>query len=251
MREKFKNNFPSIILFFLLIAIWQISCDIGVVSSYLLPSPLSIISSLISKFDSLSIATGITICESIVGLVIGVILGFFLACALDLSKLLKNALYPYLSISQAIPIIAIAPLIILALGFGQLPKIVLVALMTFFPIAIACLGGFANTNPGLIEMSKSFGASKLRTLFFVKIPNTLTIFFDSLKISVTYAFSSAVIAEWLGGDIGLGVIMTRARKSFDYQTLFACVIIIIFVTIIFVSLVKFLERKTTRWKAEV
>ena len=99
-------------------------------------------------------------------------------------------------------------------------------------------------------MSKSCGAGRLRTLIFVKVPASAQAFFDALKISVTYAFSAAVIAEWLGGDVGLGVVMTRSRKSFDYETLFACVVIIIVITITFVGIVKLIEAKTMKWRVE-
>ena len=250
MKEKFKSVYPALILFLILIAIWQIACDYGIVANYLLPSPTSIIAAIFDKANLLLSATQTTIIESVAGLIIGVAIGFIIACALDCSNFLTRAIYPFLSVSQSIPIIAIAPLIVLALGFGLMPKIVLVALMTFFPVAIACLGAFFDIDAGLVEMSKSCGAGRLRTLIFVKVPASAQAFFDALKISVTYAFSAAVIAEWLGGDVGLGVVMTRSRKSFDYETLFACVVIIIVITITFVGIVKLIEAKTMKWRVE-
>ena len=120
--------------------------------------------------------------------------------------------------------------------------------MTLFPVSVACAGGFASAPIETLEMAESCGASWLKTFLCVKVPWCATTFFDACKISVTYAFSGAVIAEWLGGDVGLGVLMTRARKSFDMTTLFSCVLIVVVVTIMCVEVVKLTEKYTIKWR---
>lgn len=246
--KKVSDIAAPLVLLLALIALWQFVCVAGYVPSYLLPSPTSICADLVKDNETFLYAAGYTLVEAVAGLAIGVASGFVIAVILDRFELAKKAVMPLLSVSQSIPVIAIAPIIVLFLGFGIMPKIALVAVMTFFPISIACLGGFADTPKETIDMSTSCGASWLRTLLFVKVPSSMQAFFDSLKISVTYAFSGAVIAEWLGGDFGLGVVMTRARKSFDYTSLFSCVVIIVIITILMVAVVKIVEKRTMKWR---
>lgn len=246
--RKFLLNISPFLVLLLLILLWQFVCEAGFVASYMLPSPSQIFFKLFEKSDTLFSASLLTIQESILGLIFGVGAGFIVAMVLDRFKIAKRALLPLLNVSQTIPVIAIAPLIVLILGFGILPKVVLVALMTFFPVAVACVGGFSTAPKETLEMAESCGASWIKTFFCVKVPWCAKTFFDACKISVTYAFSGAVIAEWLGGDVGLGVLMTRARKSFDMTTLFACVVIIVFITIIFVQVVKLSESRLMKWR---
>lgn len=246
--KKLSDILAPVVLLLALIALWEFVCDAGYVPSYMLPSPSSILFDLAKDFSVFAGATGYTLVEAVAGLSIGVAVGFLIACVLDRFELAKKAVMPLLSVSQSIPVIAIAPIIVLFLGFGIMPKVALVAIMTFFPVSIACLGGFADTPKETIDMSTSCGASWLRTLLFVKVPSAAQAFFDSLKISVTYAFSGAVIAEWLGGDFGLGVVMTRARKSFDYTSLFSCVVIIVLITILMVAIVKIIEKRSMKWR---
>ena len=228
--------------------LWQVVCVLGFIPSYLLPDPVSIFLKIGEKAQVLFPACLITVEEAVLGLGVGVVFGFFLAVIIDSSTFLRRALLPLLSVSQTIPIIAVAPLLVLLLGFGILPKVVLVALMTFFPISIACVGGFSSAPVQTLQMSRSCGANFVKTFLCVKVPFCAKTFFDALKISVTYAFSGAVIAEWLGGDVGLGVMMTRARKSFDMTTLFACVFLIVIITILAVCAVKFIEKKSIKWR---
>ena len=244
---RFQNYLPATILFCCLIILWQILCGSGSISASMLPSPLSIAANLCEKSQVYLSACAVTLYEATLGLCIGVVVGFLAACLMERFLLIRRALLPLLSITQAIPIIAIAPIIVLLLGFGALPKIVLVALMTFFPIAISCTGGLIEVPRETVDMSLSCGASRLRTLLCVKIPHVAHTFFSSLKISVTYAFSAAVISEWLGGSGGVGVLMTRAKKSFDYTSLFSCVVLIVLITLLMVGIVNIIERETCRW----
>lgn len=246
--SSFFNRFASFILFIFLLILWQIICIFQVIPNYMLPSPSEIFLNLISKIDLFISSSVYTLSETLIGLSIGSILAFLCSYLNDRFSVIKNAFLPLISITQAIPVIAIAPIIILFFGLGILPKIILVALMTFFPIVVSLTGAYANIPKELIDMSNSFCASFTRTFLFVKVPYAANAFFDSLKISVTYAFSSAVIAEWLGGDLGLGVIMTRAKKSFDYTTLFSCVVVIIIITLIMIYLVDLSEKKICKWK---
>ena len=239
---------PAILLFVALISMWQIVCDLQLVPNYMLPSPLRIFDNFIAGANTYMQHTAITLYETLFGLILGIILGVSSAALMDLCQELRSALLPLLSITQTIPIIAIAPILVMLFGLGSFPKILLVACMTFFPIAIATLGGLLAVPRETIDISTSIGASRIKTLLFVKVPSSLHDFFSALKISVTYAFSAAVIGEWLGGSGGIGVVMVRFKKSFDYTSMFSCVLIIVVVTLILVLIVNLLERKICKWR---
>ena len=246
--KRISTIASPLILLLALILLWQVLCDTGAVASYILPSPTQIIAKTAEKAGVIFPACGLTFLEAALGLTIGVCAGFFMAAMIDRFVLARRAVLPLLTVSQTIPVIAIAPLVVLSLGFGIMPKVVLVALMTFFPVAVACSGGFASAPTETLEMARSCGASWVKTFFCVKVPWSAKTFFDACKISVTYAFSGAVIAEWLGGDVGLGVLMTRARKSFDVATLFSCVVVVVIVTILSVEIVKIIENFAIKWR---
>lgn len=245
-HSKLKIVAP-ICLIFVIIACLEIACNLGLIQPYILPAPSSVILRFVNNGETIFHASLYTFVESMLGLFIGSVLGFLVATAMDRFLLARYSLYPILSISQSIPVIAIAPILVLIFGFGMQAKVFLVALMTFFPIAICLLGAFQNIFDETILMSSSCGAGYLRTLLFVKVPHALPYFFSGLKLSVTYAFSGAVISEWLGGDAGLGVFMTRARKSFDYCALYEVILVVCAVTLICVFLVKVMERRICKW----
>lgn len=237
----------SACLLLVIVALLEIFCDLSLIPPYIMPAPSSVFVRFATNGADVFYASLYTLVESALGLFIGSAIGFLVAILMDKFLLARYSLFPILSISQTIPVIAIAPILVLIFGFGMQAKVFLVALMTFFPVAICLFGAFGNVSEETVLMSSSCGAGHFRTLFFVKIPHALPYFFSGLRLSVTYAFSGAVISEWLGGDAGLGVFMTRARKSFDYCALYEVIIVICVVTLICVFLVKVLERKVCKW----
>ena len=136
------------------------------------------------------------------------------------------ALEPLMTISQTIPTIAIAPLLVLWFGYGLAPKVVLIVLTTFFPVTVSLVQGLRSVDPDMIDLMRTMGASRWQIFWYAKLPAAADQFFSGLKISATYAIVGAVIAEWLGGFSGLGVYMTRVRKSFSYDKMFASIIVV-------------------------
>jgi ABC-type nitrate/sulfonate/bicarbonate transport system permease component len=147
-----------------------------------------------------------------------------------------------------VPAIAIAPILVAWLGFGLLPKIVLVALGCFFPIAISFSDGLANADTDCVKLLKTMGANSLQIYRHVKIPYALPSFFSGLRMAVSYSLVGAVISEWLGGNSGLGVYMTRVRKAFSYDKMFAVIILSVILTLLIVGIVSLLERAAMRYK---
>ncbi len=230
------------------VAIWQASCSLGLVPTYLLPSPVQVIQALIEDADILMAHAGVTLAEALTGLAAGVATGFAIAMAMDRFRLVNAALSPLVTISQTIPTVAIAPLLVLWLGYGMLPKVLLVALTTFFPITVSLAQGFRSVDADTIDLMRTMGSSWWQTFRMVKIPAAAGQFFSGLRISATYAVVGAVVAEWLGGFDGLGVYMTRVRKSYAYDEMFAVIIIISAMSLVLMGVVGLLERICMPWR---
>lgn len=246
-RAHIKWVAPAVAIVLLLV-IWQAVCSFGMVPSFLLPSPVQVVQALVGDFDLLMAHAWVTLAEALIGLAIGVAFGFLVALAMDRFRILGAALSPIVTISQTIPTIAIAPLLVLWLGYDMLPKVLLVALTTFFPITVSLAQGFRSADADTIDLMRVMGASWWQTFRFVKVPAAASYFFSGLRISATYAVVGAVVAEWLGGFQGLGVYMTRVRKSYSYDEMFAVIIIISVLSLLLMGAVKLLERACMPWR---
>ncbi|WP_250277712.1 ABC transporter permease [[Clostridium] colinum] len=249
--KKFQNIINKYISFFtiiLIIVIWFIITYIELIPRFMLPSPLDVLLALIKDFKLIFNHTVFTLLEAIIGLFISVIFSFILSIIMDRYKIFNKAIYPILIISQTIPTIAIAPIIVLWFGFGIMPKILLIFFTCFFPITISILNGFKNIDEDMLKLMKSMDSSYLKTLFIIKIPLSMRSFFSGLKISATYAIVGAVVSEWLGGEKGIGVYMTRVKKAYSFDKMFASIIVISLLSLILVRFIKFLENKIIYWK---
>ena len=190
----------------------------------------------------------VTLTETFIGLFFGILTGFLMAVIMDRFSFLRKMIYPLIVISQTIPTIAIAPLLVIWLGYEMLPKIILIILVVFFPIAISLLEGFSSVDADTIRLMQSMGAKKRQIFRYVKLPNALGHFFASLKISVSYAVVSAVVSEWIGGTEGLGCYMTRVRKSFSSDKMFAVIILISILSLLLIWLTTILQRVCMPWE---
>ncbi|MDR2712701.1 MAG: ABC transporter permease [Clostridiales bacterium] len=235
-------------LLLILLLLWQGVCSISLVPAFLLPSPLNVAKALWLAFPELLSHSGVTLLESLVGLFFGLLTAFLLAVLMDSSPLLYQGIYPILVVSQTVPTVALAPLLVLWLGYGILPKIVLVALVCFFPLAVSLLSGFRSIDPDTLGLFKAMGANSRQIFRHLKLPGAMPGFFAGLRVSVTYAIVGGVIAEWLGGQAGLGVYMTRVRKAYAYDKMFAVIVLIILWSLTLIKIVDLLERRVNRWQ---
>lgn len=230
-----------------LLAIWQAVCSVGLVPSFLLPAPSDVLAAFINDFSILTEDAAVTLLETFLGLGAGILTGTVVALLFERFNLLYRCSYSLLIISQTIPSIAIAPLLILWMGYGIPSKVVLVAIMTFFPISIGLLDGFRSCDSDAVDLFRAMGATKTQILFRLRLPSAVSSFFSGLTISVSYSIVGAVIAEWLGGNHGLGVYMTRVRKSYSFDKMFAVIFLIALLSLILVLLIHLLEKKCTPW----
>ncbi len=248
MSKKKRYNLIPVIVIAVLLVIWQLACAFELVPGYMLPSPIEVVKAFISDFPLLMSHAKVTILEAVLGLVIGVLLGFGCAALMDSFPLVKKGLYPILVLTQTIPPVAIAPLLILWFSYGIAPKVILVVLVAFFPMAVGLLEGFQSVDEDMIRLLKSMDASRWQIFWHVKFPAALGEFFSGLKIAVAYSIVGAVIAEWLGGFSGLGVYMTRVKKSLSYDKMFAVIFFVSAISLILMALVKYIQYKAMSWE---
>ena len=251
MKKKFQNIIDKIAPFIIIIIIlilWQIMSVIGIIPKFMLPSPLAVVKAFIKDFPLLMQHTKITLIEAFLGLGIGIILGFVMAVIMDKYDFAYKSIYPVLVITQTVPTVAIAPLLVLWLGYGILPKITLIVITSFFPITVGLLDGFKATDKDALNLMKTMGATPFQNFVLLKIPSSMGYFFASLRISVSYSIIGAVVAEWLGGFEGLGVYMTRVRKSYSFDKMFAVIFFISIISLLLMYLVKKIQILSMPWE---
>lgn len=251
MKRKSQNTTSKIwpiLAICILLAVWQFVSGTGIVAKYLLPSPLDVIKAFISEFPILMENAKVTLLEAFVGLGVGILVGFVMAVIMDRFDRLYQAFYPLIVLTQTIPTVAIAPLLVLWFGYEMLPKVILIVLTTFFPITVSLLNGFRAADKDTMNLMRSMGASKMQIFWYVKFPESLDQFFASLRISASYAVVGAVISEWLGGYHGLGVYMTRVKKSFSFDKMFAVIFLISAISLLLMWGVDVLQKKCMPWK---
>jgi ABC-type nitrate/sulfonate/bicarbonate transport system permease component len=229
-------------------ALWLFVSEGEIVPSYMLPSPVDVVQAFITDFSLLMSHAAVTLQEALYGLLIGTSLGFILAVLMDRFDFLYKALYPILVITQTIPTIAIAPLLVLWMGFSMAPKITLVVLTTFFPIAISLLDGFRSADEDSIRLIRSMGGGNFRIFRHIKLPGAMEQFFSGLKVSASYSVVGAVISEWLGGFEGLGVYMTRVKKAYAFDKMFAVIILVSLVSLALMGAVAILRNIAMPYK---
>lgn len=239
---------PPLIAATLIIGLWEYLSYSGVMPSFMMPSPDKVWKAFVEDRYLLLEHAATTLKEASIGLLLGIILSFIIAVLMDAFKPLYNALYPILVITQTIPSIAIAPLLLLWLGYGITPKIVLIVITTFFPITVGLLDGFKSADEDALNLLRTMGAGSVKRFIHIKFPSSLGYFFSGLKISVTYAIVGAVISEWLGGTSGLGVFMTRVRKSFAYDRMFAIILFISVISLLLLLLVTIIKWLVMPWE---
>ena len=243
-----KRNIPSITAVAALLIIWQLFCTTGLIPSYMLPSPIEVIQAFADEFPLLLENSFITLQEAFIGLFLGVSVGFCAAVLMDTFDILYKAFYPLLIITQTIPSVAIAPLLVLWFGYEMTPKIVLIVISTFFPVTVGILDGFRNADKDAIGLLRSMGASRLQIFRYIKFPSALPQLFSGLRIAAAYSVVGAVISEWLGGFGGLGVYMTRVKKAFAFDKMFAVIFLISAISLALMALVGFAEKKSMPYR---
>ncbi len=238
-----KRNIPSITAVAALLLLWQLVCVLGLIPPYMLPSPMKVLQAFVDELPLLWENSFITLQEAFIGLLFGISVGFLAAVLMDAFDFLYKAFYPLLIITQTIPSVAIAPLLVLWFGYEMTPKIVLIVISTFFPVTVGLLDGFRSADKDAIGLLRSMGANRLQIFRYIKFPTALPQLFSGMRIAAAYSVVGAVISEWLGGFGGLGVYMTRVKKAFAFDKMFAVIFLISAISLALMAFVEFAEKK--------
>ncbi|SHK50340.1 ABC transporter permease [Desulforamulus aeronauticus] len=226
---------------------WEVLVKVTAIEKWLLPAPSAILKALWSVKELIWQHSLQTMQETFLGLALAVVVGVVIATAIDWSEELKKAVYPLIIASQTIPIIAVAPLLIIWFGYGLLPKVLVVALVCFFPITVNLTDGYRLVESDMLRLMSAMGANRRQIFRMVKLPAAMPFFFSGLRIAGTYSVMGAVIGEWLGASRGLGIFMTRSSQSFLTDRVFAAIIVITILSLAIFLLVEGLARLTMPW----
>lgn len=242
MKKKTQRILFPILVFIAVIGLWELYVRVFHVSLYILPAPSKIVQALAENWGVLMKHSAVTLKEALIGLGISTVLAILIAVGMDLSKTFRASLYPYLIVTQTVPVMVLGPLFSIWFGFDLLPKILIVIFMCFFPIAISLTDALALVDPRKISLVRSFGANTRQVYTLVKIPAGAAGPFSGLKVAATYCVGGAIVGEWLSSSAGLGYYMLRVKNGYMLDKVFACVLMIVVWSILLNLGVSLLEK---------
>jgi len=242
-----KKYLSSFSVFLLLLLLWETIVRCLEFKEYILPAPSRIGVVLVENIPLLWEHSLHTVNEALLGFLLAIVGGVILAMLMGIFPGIKRALYPLVVISQTIPIMAVAPLLIIWFGYNLLPKVMVVGLVCFFPITVSLVEGLEAADRDMVKLLLALGASPWQIFKMVQLPGALPSFFSGLKISATYSILGAIIGEWLGASKGLGVFMIRSMNSFLTVQVFAAIVVISLLSLVFFGLVVVLARVVMPW----
>jgi ABC-type nitrate/sulfonate/bicarbonate transport system permease component len=233
----------------LVLAVWQLAVSVFHVQRYVLPSPHETWQALVDDWANIRGLTGQTLYESVVGFVIGTGVGFVLAVLMAHVTIVQRVLYPILIATQAVPIVAIAAPLVIILGYGLAPKLVIVGLIVFFPVVVNVLDGLGSIDDGMVNLARSMGAGPAKIFLLVRLPATLTPLFSALKLGAAYAVTGAVIGEWTASITpGLGKDLLLKNSRLDTAGVYADVLLLTAIGLGGFLVMTVLERLSTPWR---
>jgi NitT/TauT family transport system permease protein len=249
-RRPFMWPYATITVVALMI-LWQIGTYVFEIPEYLLPSPSAILADSLKDWSGLLSQSATTAFEVALGFLLSVLVGLPLAAFLTYSPGVERAVYPLIVGSNTVPKVALAPLLLAWLGFGIAPKIVIVVLVTFFPIVINSAVGFKSLAPEMYHLARSMGASGMQVFWRFRLPNALPSIFAGLKVASVLSVIGAVVAEFVGADSGLGYVMMVATSDLNIARQFAAILLLSVIGMIFFRLVELIERSLLPWHSSI
>ncbi|MET3757739.1 ABC-type nitrate/sulfonate/bicarbonate transport system permease component [Rhizobium binae] len=239
---------PALLAGFAFLAAWELYVDLSGIKSSILPAPLRILTQGWLNREALISNTWPTLGATLGGFALSLAFAFVSSILMDFMPFMRRALLPIFIASQTLPLVAIAPLVVLWFGFGLLPKILLVALVTFFPLLVALLQGYEATDRDITELLNSMKASRWRIFRLARLPSSLPYFFAGLRISITYAVVGAIFAEYAGAARGLGIYILNAKNNFRPDLVLAAVVVSAVLTLCLFGMTLMIERLVMPWQ---
>jgi len=230
------------------VGLWQASCLLFDIPTYTLPAPTDVARQMAQDAELLWKHFAATLKLASIGLALGLAVGIAVALIIHIVPLLRDAFAPLLVLSQNVPLIALGPLLMIWFGFGLAPKLILLVIVCFFPVALSLLVGLGQAEPQLREYLAMIGASKRERMKRLEFPASLPYLFSGLRIAAAYVVSSAIVAEWLGANKGIGYYLQLKFKGFQTSGVFASIVCIVVLSLAFYGAVVALEKLVIRWR---
>ena len=238
---------PALLIVVCMIILWEGYVRVFDVQKWLLPAPSQIGVALFQDAGLLWRHTGVTVLEIVVGFGLALASGVLLATAIGMSRTLERALYPFIIASQTIPIIVIAPMLLIWVGYGLAPKVIVVALISFFPIVVNMVDGLASVDRDMIRLMRTLGANRWQIFLKVRVPASLPYLFSGVRVAIAVSVIGAVIGEWVGSSEGLGYLMLRSKPQFLTERVFAAIVILSALGVALFASVGIAERLAIPW----
>lgn len=238
---------PAVALIVAFGLVWEIAVRVMQVNAVILPAPSAIWVSLIDNFGLLMGDLAVTFQEFILGFLLGLSAAMVIGIAIVYSRTLERVLYPLVVASQAVPVFAFAPLLVIWFGFGILPKVLMVTVLVFFPICVNQVEGLRSADPRTIDMMRAFGANEIRIFRSIRMPSSVPFLVAGVQMGITFAMVGAVVAEWLGASQGLGYRMVVAHATSKTALVFAAVLVTATVSVLLFVLVRVVANRLFPW----
>jgi ABC-type nitrate/sulfonate/bicarbonate transport system permease component len=247
MHAPLKNWLPVAGIILVLLGLWEGYVRVFQVQKWLLPAPSVIAATLVTSRELLWHHTLVTVLEVVLGFGLSLLCGVVLACGMAFSRTLERSLYPFVIASQTIPIIVIAPLLLIWVGYGLAPKIIVVALIAFFPIVVNMVDGLKSVDPDVVHLLRILGANRWQIFVKVQLPSSLPCLFSGVRVAMAVSVIGAVIGEWVGSSQGLGYLMIRSKPQFLTERVFAAIVVLSAIGVTLFALVGVLEKLAIPW----
>ncbi|HUZ02218.1 MAG TPA: ABC transporter permease [Thermomicrobiaceae bacterium] len=247
LRRSGQWGIPGVLLV-VAVALWELIVRLTDTPAWFLPAPSAILGALVHNWQLIGGHTLVTLEEVLVGFVLSFAFGVGVAIAIAYSPIVERAIYPIVIASQAIPIIALAPILLIWFGYGLTPKIIVVVLICFFPIAVNTVDGLRAADPELVDLLRSMGAGRWKSFRTVRLPAALPYLFSGTRIAAAVSVIGALIGEWVGSSAGLGYFMIRSASQFNTARVFAAVLVSAVLGVVLFVAVALLERWLLPWQ---
>ena len=245
-----RHWWPPLALLAAAVGVWELVVRAAHVPDYLFPAPSAVASSLADDAGLLGQATLVTLREVVLGFLLAVAVAVAVAVVLHFSAALRRALLPILVLSQTVPTVLLAPILVILLGYGIQPKLVVVAVVCFFPVVVNTVDGLRSADQELVRMMRTLHGGRLAIFRRVELPGALPAIFSGARVAATYAAVGAVFGEWAGSSAGLGFVILQAQPALETARIFAAVLVLSALALALYALVTFAERLLVPWQQE-
>lgn len=245
--QKMLTAVPALMFTLLLLAVWQIGVKATAVNPVILPPPTAVLGATVANFGLLMGDLAVTIREVIGGFFLGLVTGMLAGVVIVYSRTAERVLYPLVIASQAVPVFAFAPLLVIWFGFGIVPKLIMAAVLVFFPICVNQVEGLRSADARTIDMMRAFGASEWQIFRAIRLPSSVPFLVAGVQVGITFAVVGAVVAEWLGASQGLGYRMVVSNAISRTSLVFGAIFVTAALGIVMFVLVRLLANRAFPW----